>query len=133
MKTGEGCLVKHFLFLILGLLITQNSLADESLICFAGIKNGKISTTVELSTGEFGNKIYSGALPTAKGALQFLVEKRKTDFIYSAAIKDPESIIFMQVVPSVPSIQSKKIGTDQEVFIDCKPYSIAEYCRTHTC
>ena len=99
--------MKQFLFLILGLFITQNSFADEKLLCFGGIKNGNMSTTIELFTGEFGSKIYSGTLPTAKGALQFLVQKRKTDFIYSAAIKDPESIIFMEVVPSLPSIQSK--------------------------
>ncbi len=122
-----------FFGLILSLAFSQNVFAEQSLLCVGGFRDGKTTTTVELSPGEFGSQIYSGVLPTMKGAIQFLVQKRKTDFVFSASIKDSSVGIFIQTVPSVPAVQSKNIGRDQEVFIDCRPYSMADYCRIHTC
>lgn len=116
------------------LLSSTLSLAHEKLLCVGGIKNETRTTVMELNAKDSSHDSeLVGTLPTQQGTIVFGVETNQSGYRFKAQILESSGILIDEIVPEVPALRSKVLPDGQEVYINCKPFNMADYCRIHTC
>jgi hypothetical protein len=120
------------LFLIGSCLFTSESSFAENLICFGGIQQYPYASSVELSSQTQSNSTWSGNLKMNLETLEFTVNNAGTHYNYKIKNLDTGDLYLNEDVLKLPAVRTLQIN-NKKLFIDCRPYSIGEYCRTHTC
>lgn len=116
------------------LLTSSLGFAHEELLCVGGIKNNNHTTVLELTSKDSSHDSeLVGTLPTPQGTIVFGVESNQNDYRFKVQILDASEMLIDEVVPTLPALRSKTLPDGQEVYIDCKPFNMADYCRIHTC
>lgn len=116
------------------LLSSSLSFAHEELLCVGGIKNNNSTSVMELNPKDSSHDSeLVGTLPGPQGTIVFGVETNQNDYRFKAQILDSSEMLINETVPTLPALRSKALPGGQKVYIDCRPFSSADYCRIHTC
>lgn len=123
------------LILSLGILVAQSGFAYEKILCVGGYKTPRLTYTVELTPElDLPGGLHEGSIAFGDhGNLQYTVQKLGDGYMYRAQMQNSSDLFINEKVEQFPAMRSKTISPDEEVFIECKPYSPIDYCRIHTC
>lgn len=131
---GPYMVIKIVKFLTLSLLLVQTCFAFEEMTCLGGIKRQNYTSSIYLgSEGHPVEGIWSGSLRIKGAVIDFYVENNNNGHFYKAKMQDLPEYIINENVLIFPASRSKKINDDLEIFIECRPFTVADYCRIHTC
>jgi len=124
-----------FLLLAATQLFSHMSLAKDNLLCFGGISSQNKTNFVELiETPNNPNNFLTGSIVYGNNLIIFTVQKDMSNlFHYRAHIYESEIDLINGTTQQIPARMSAPLENNQELFMECKPYSTKEYCRTHTC
>ncbi len=126
--------MKFIYLTLVTLFLSLSCFANDEIFCTGGIKFQSSSIFVNLNEEgtSLGNGFY-GSLNTENVIYDFFVEKLNEGYHFKAKIQNAHYFILDEVIQKIPSFRSIKLNIENEIFIQCRPYSVGDYCRSHTC
>ncbi len=115
-------------------IFSQTGFSKENPICYGGITTHHESIYSELTEISTNPNLLnlSGSIPYNSNLIIFSVLKEgSSNYNIRAYLKESEVDLINESIPQLPFNISNPLNTNQEIFIDCKPFSIAEYCKIH--
>lgn len=125
----------NHLLLTAVLLSTSLSYAHEEILCAGGINVNNQNFVKALDPKErVHDSELIGTLPTPQGTFKFSVRTNANVYHFKAQrMGSSWGVLIDEVVSEIPAMRSKILPERQEVYISCKPFSMADYCRLHAC
>lgn len=129
-------MVRATAFITMTLLSLPTFAFDRDAVCQAGFRSAHRSTILELQPAYDDNNELQAQINRGESTFLFYVSKVNNGYVFNAKSLDKKGIMntyIEKLIPRLPHTEATNISDQEQVFIQCRPYTMTDYCREHTC